>query len=84
MIGGFRRTTRIFTDDDIFFLESLANIVAAAIERHRVSTRLEELVRSKDQFVAAVSHEVRTPLTVVSGLAAGIDAETVIPAFKPT
>lgn len=30
--------------------------------------RLEELVRSKDQFVASVSHELRTPLTSVVGL----------------
>ncbi|MDH3261244.1 MAG: ATP-binding protein [Acidimicrobiia bacterium] len=31
--------------------------------------RLEELVRSKDEFVASVSHELRTPLTAVVGLA---------------
>ena len=31
--------------------------------------RLEELVRSKDQFLASVSHELRTPLTAVLGFA---------------
>lgn len=31
--------------------------------------RLEELVRSKDEFVASVSHELRTPLTAVVGMA---------------
>ena len=31
--------------------------------------RLEELVRSKDEFVASVSHELRTPLTAVLGFA---------------
>jgi signal transduction histidine kinase len=31
--------------------------------------RLEDLVRSKDQFIAAVSHELRTPLTSVLGYA---------------
>lgn len=31
--------------------------------------RLEDLVRSKDQFVAAVSHELRTPLASVVGFA---------------
>ena len=32
--------------------------------------RMEELMRSKDEFVASVSHELRTPLSVVVGLAA--------------
>lgn len=31
--------------------------------------RLQELVRSKDQFVASVGHELRTPLTAVLGFA---------------
>lgn len=31
--------------------------------------RLEQLVRSKDEFVASVSHELRTPLTAVVGFA---------------
>lgn len=31
--------------------------------------RLEELIRSKDQFVASVGHELRTPLTAVLGFA---------------
>ncbi|MGH8874808.1 MAG: PAS domain S-box protein [Acidimicrobiia bacterium] len=38
-------------------------------ERREAQLRLEELVRSKDEFVASVSHELRTPLTAVVGLA---------------
>lgn len=34
----------------------------------RKRKRLEELIRSRDEFVAAVSHELRTPLTSVVGL----------------
>ncbi len=33
------------------------------------NTQLEQLMDSKDRFVAMVSHEVRTPLTLVLGLA---------------
>lgn len=36
-------------------------------ERKEQRERLEDLVRSKDEFVASVSHELRTPLTAVVG-----------------
>jgi signal transduction histidine kinase len=58
-----------FHSDDVTFLVALGNVLGAAIDRHRARQRLEELVRSKDEFIAAVSHELRTPLTVVSGMA---------------
>jgi signal transduction histidine kinase len=60
---------RLFTADDINFLVSVANVLAAAIDRTIARQRLEELLRSKDAFVASVSHELRTPLTVVTGMA---------------
>ena len=60
---------RIFTVDDLNFLQSVANVLAAAVDRANAKARLEDLVRSKDAFVASVSHELRTPLTVVSGMA---------------
>jgi PAS domain S-box-containing protein len=60
---------RLFTTDDINFLVSVANVLAAAIDRSIAKQRLEELLRSKDAFVASVSHELRTPLTVVTGMA---------------
>lgn len=60
---------RLFTADDVNFLVSVANVLAAAIDRSVANQRLEELLRSKDAFVASVSHELRTPLTVVTGMA---------------
>jgi PAS domain S-box-containing protein len=62
-------TERTFTSDDLNFLHSVANVLAAAVDRASAYGRLEELLRSKDAFVASVSHELRTPLTVVSGMA---------------
>jgi two-component system sensor histidine kinase ChiS len=38
-------------------------------EQLAAQRRLQELVDSKDRFVASVSHELRTPLTTVIGLA---------------
>jgi PAS domain S-box-containing protein len=43
--------------------------------RVRDQQRLEELVRSKDEFVASVSHELRTPLTAVVGFAEVLSQE---------
>jgi len=60
---------RIFTADDLNFLQAVANVLAAAVDRARANERLEDLLRSKDAFVASVSHELRTPLTVVTGMA---------------
>ncbi len=60
---------RMFTVDDLYFLQSVANVLAAAVDRASARARLEDLLRSKDAFVASVSHELRTPLTVVSGMA---------------
>jgi PAS domain S-box-containing protein len=63
------RAERPYTANDLNFLHSVANVLAAAVDRARAYARLEELLRSKDAFVASVSHELRTPLTVVSGMA---------------
>ena len=60
---------RDFSTDDLNFLHSVSNVLAAAVDRAAAYQQLESLVRSKDAFVASVSHELRTPLTVVSGLA---------------
>lgn len=53
-------------------------------EEVAASIRLEQLVKSKDEFVAAISHELRTPLTAVVGFSevlkealGDLDAETV-------
>ncbi len=62
-------TERVYSSEDVNFLYSITNVLAAAVDRASAYERLEALVQSKDAFVASVSHELRTPLTVVSGLA---------------
>jgi signal transduction histidine kinase len=69
VLWAFCSRDRVFSPDDVNFLVSAANVLAAAALRHRARIRLEELVRSKDEFIASVSHELRTPLTVVAGMA---------------
>jgi len=63
------RPGRLFGVDDVTFLRAVAGVLGAAIERSRARDRLENLVASKDEFIASISHEVRTPLTVVVGMA---------------
>jgi PAS domain S-box-containing protein len=65
----FSAEERVFTSEDLNFLHSIANVLAAAVDRAIANAKLEELLRSKDAFVASVSHELRTPLTVVTGMA---------------
>lgn len=54
--------------DDIHFFQALSGVVAATLERAESRGRLEQLVSSKDEFIASISHEVRTPLTVAMGI----------------
>lgn len=62
-----------FRPEDVHFLQSTAMILTAVAGRVAAAERLEQLVRSKDEFVASISHELRTPLTVVAGLADELD-----------
>ena len=63
------RRERSFGLDDTTFMRAVGGVLGAAIERSRARSRLEKLVVSEDEFLAAISHEVRTPLTVVVGMA---------------
>ncbi|MBT8207133.1 MAG: GAF domain-containing protein, partial [Acidimicrobiia bacterium] len=56
-----------WTDEDLSLLSTAATMIGAFWERERSRERLEEIIRSKDQFLASVSHELRTPLTAVVG-----------------
>ena len=42
-------------------------IIRDITERKEAERRMEQLIRSKDEFIASVSHELRTPLTGIVG-----------------
>jgi PAS domain S-box-containing protein len=64
---------RMFTEDDIYFLQAVANVLTAAIERkaseeqlaleRAQAEQLAELDRLRRDFIASVSHDLRTPIT---------------------
>lgn len=58
---------RVWADHEIALLRTIARLVASAWDRQDQRERLEHLVKSRDDFIASVSHRLRTPLTAVVG-----------------
>lgn len=74
-----------FTQEDVNFLQSIANILAMAIDNRRMldaeskaRQRAEEDSERTVRSLAILSHELRTPLTSIKGFASTLLADDVV------
>jgi PAS domain S-box-containing protein len=59
------RTRDQFDADELAFFQTICQYVTAAYERLRLLRQLKEADRRKDEFLAALAHELRNPLNPI-------------------
>jgi PAS domain S-box-containing protein len=86
VLAAFSRQPRTFTQDDVFFLQSVANVLTAAIERQRAEESIRRAIaqaeganRAKTEFLSRMSHELRTPLNAILGFAQLLEIDSPTP-----
>lgn len=62
------RTKRTFDGDDLSFAEDLARLAALALDNARLHDAVRASLRSRDEMVGVVSHDLRNPVAAVKML----------------
>jgi signal transduction histidine kinase len=60
---------RRFTSEDLALAEELASRAALAIDNARLYEDVQQAIKMRDDYLATLSHDLRTPLTAIKGSA---------------
>lgn len=59
------RTPRQFTEEDIAFLQTYANLLAAAVDRFQMMAALRDTINQKDHLLDELQHRIKNNLQVI-------------------
>ena len=82
VLAAFSLKRREYSRDDVSFLQSIANVITAAIDRHAAEQSIRRAIadaetanRAKSEFLSRMSHELRTPLNAILGFTQLLEME---------
>ena len=67
----------VFTEEDVEVLASLSDYVTVAVENSRLYEELKAMNKAKDRAISHLSHELKTPLALVSAVLGGLGQKIV-------